>query len=230
VNERKHGLQFAGLLATPVPAIKDLPTSKFLLKSLRGKTDAMIASLSTVEGYCLAVIGWLDTSPWLTGDAPAISKLPDRWQDKVYAYIDDVLHFVPMQQLEQLRKEERPERPTERWKNGSDITQRLKSILVELRDRIDTRLESLSTAANESQGQAIHGRIKGRVPQSNSTRRSGRKKAEFTSQRAEFANPLVNKGLTWPEIFEQYKEAHPEDINATSDRIRGAHEREYQGK
>jgi hypothetical protein len=53
-----------------------------------------------------------------------------------------------------------------------------------------------------------------------------------TKQRANFAKPLVEQGLTWPEIFEQYSKTPngKADKEANPDAIRLAYGREYPAK
>jgi len=60
-------------------------------------------------------------------------------------------------------------------------------------------------------------------------RRRGAPVKETTTQRAEFAKPLVEKGLTWPEIFERYAttKAGKADKDASADIMRKAYDRQY---
>ena len=61
------------------------------------------------------------------------------------------------------------------------------------------------------------------------TNRRGRPTKKETSQRAEFAKPLAEKGLKWSEIFELYAKSPKGKIDKTAspDRMRLAFHREY---
>jgi hypothetical protein len=60
-------------------------------------------------------------------------------------------------------------------------------------------------------------------------KRRGAPPKKTTKQRADFAKPLVDKGLTWPEIFDKYNKTSKgkADKDANADAMRLAYGREY---
>ena len=61
----------------------------------------------------------------------------------------------------------------------------------------------------------------------NEKRKRGRKAKDETRQRAEFARPLIDDGLSWPEVFRQYVEKYSDDVEASPDAIRLAYTRHF---
>ena len=63
-------------------------------------------------------------------------------------------------------------------------------------------------------------------------KRRGAPTKKETKQRADFAKPLVDQGLTWPEIYERYAKTAKgkADKTANVDTIRLAHQRQYHAK
>jgi len=59
------------------------------------------------------------------------------------------------------------------------------------------------------------------------TVKRGRPAHQFTKQRADFAKPLRDKGMTWGEILDGYKRKHRGDREANADNLRLAHDRKY---
>jgi hypothetical protein len=117
-----------------------------------------------------------------------------------------------------LRVNDRPPRPVE-----TDVARQaeaaLSDLLAWLRSQVDVS-EAISAGDGANR----------RTSPRHAKKKRGAPKQGFTKQRVEFAEPLINEGLSWAEIANAYRDKHPEDTEATNDKIRLAYHREFSPK